>query len=320
MHRPKVFLVAFQDLQEKVRSNEKWLRISSNIGTEFTTQLIRQFCSKLPRPIYRRVVGDPLSLNVPLFPPGFVPQSRWAPSEGYRHFLYHQWAILTSVVRLRLYVSAIIQDFVCSLFLPRIFAFSSTLSASHLNREILKSRSTAYCFHFSHTKRDRASYRNCLISKKCEVSFNLGNSEFSNNDESSETFSNYLTYSYGYYLFRYIVYVYKLCNSVRKRNWKTMVNYWVTTYFLSGVFLLFDILGSVGGDQWSRINDNFTVFEYHLPLDPCLDLPRRSDLFLLSRLPFLCKPKVNILLAHLTLLSLRKRCFSRRLARAHTSF
>lgn len=77
------------------------------------------------------------------------------------------------------------------------------------------------------------------------------------------------------------------------------------------MFLLLDVLGRIGCDQRSRIDDDLTVLEHNLPLDPGLDLPRCRDLFFLSRLPFLCKPEVNILLTHIMAWSV---CLLRKLA------
>lgn len=53
------------------------------------------------------------------------------------------------------------------------------------------------------------------------------------------------------------------------------------------MFLLLDILGSVRGNERTRIDNDFAIFENDLPFHPGLDLPGGRDLLFLASLPFL---------------------------------
>lgn len=57
-------------------------------------------------------------------------------------------------------------------------------------------------------------------------------------------------------------------------------------YLLGRVFLLFNVLGGVRGDEWPGIDDHLAILEDHLSLHPGLDLPGGGDLLLLASLPF----------------------------------
>lgn len=56
---------------------------------------------------------------------------------------------------------------------------------------------------------------------------------------------------------------------------------------LSRMLLLLDILGGVCGNERSRINNDFAIFEDDLPFNPGFDLPGRRDFLFLASLPFL---------------------------------